>query len=49
VAERLSDDHNVSVEEERKELEALHPDDAHIVVYTRGVWRVKGIIQVWHL
>jgi pyruvate dehydrogenase phosphatase len=49
VAERLSDDHNVAVEEVRKELEALHPDDAHIVVYTRGVWRVKGIIQVWHL
>lgn len=49
VAERLSDDHNVGVEEVRKELEALHPDDAHIVVYTRGVWRVKGIIQVWYL
>ncbi|KAE8008076.1 hypothetical protein FH972_004623 [Carpinus fangiana] len=46
VAERLSDDHNVAVEEVRKELVALHPDDAHIVVYTRGVWRVKGIIQV---
>jgi hypothetical protein len=49
VAERLSDDHNVAVEEVRKELVALHPDDAHIVVYTRGVWRVKGIIQVWYL
>lgn len=47
VAERLSDDHNVADEEVRKELVALHPDDAHIVVYTRGVWRVKGIIQVW--
>lgn len=46
VAERLSDDHNVADEEVRKELVALHPDDAHIVVYTRGVWRVKGIIQV---
>lgn len=46
VAERLSTDHNVAVEEVRKEVEALHPDDAHIVVYTRGVWRIKGIIQV---
>lgn len=46
VAERLSNDHNVAVEEVRKELEALHPDDSHIVVYCRGVWRVKGIIQV---
>ncbi|XP_077233431.1 putative protein phosphatase 2C 78 [Tasmannia lanceolata] len=46
VAERLSTDHNVAVEEVRKELEALHPDDSHIVVYTRGVWRIKGIIQV---
>ncbi|XP_042494839.1 probable protein phosphatase 2C 63 [Macadamia integrifolia] len=46
VAERLSTDHNVAVEEVRKEVEALHPDDSHIVVYSRGVWRIKGIIQV---
>jgi pyruvate dehydrogenase phosphatase len=47
VAERLSTDHNASTEEVRKELTALHPDDNHIVVHTRGVWRVKGIIQVF--
>lgn len=46
VAERLSTDHNVSEVEVRREVEALHPDDSHIVVYTRGVWRIKGIIQV---
>ncbi|XP_058080661.1 probable protein phosphatase 2C 78 [Magnolia sinica] len=46
VAERLSRDHNVAEEDVRKELEELHPDDAHIVVHTRGVWRIKGIIQV---
>ena len=46
VAERMSTDHNVGVEEVRKEVEALHPDDSHVVVYTRGVWRIKGIIQV---
>lgn len=46
AAERLSTDHNVAVEEVRKEVEALHPDDSHIVVYSRGVWRIKGIIQV---
>ncbi|KAK6939695.1 PPM-type phosphatase-like domain [Dillenia turbinata] len=46
VAERLSTDHNVGVEEVRKEVEALHPDDAHIVLNTDGVWRIKGIIQV---
>ncbi|WOL12715.1 putative protein phosphatase 2C 78 [Canna indica] len=46
VAERLSTDHNVSAEEVRKELAELHPDDEQIVVRTRGVWRVKGIIQV---
>ncbi|KAK6923113.1 PPM-type phosphatase-like domain [Dillenia turbinata] len=46
VAERLSIDHNVCYPEIRKEVEALHPDDAHIVVFTRGVWRIKGIIQV---
>lgn len=49
VAERLSTDHNVGVEEVRKEVAALHPDDNHIVVYTRGVWRIKGIIQVLYL
>lgn len=48
VAERLTTDHNVAVEEVRKEVEALHPDDAHVVVYTRGVWRIKGIIQVYN-
>lgn len=46
AAERLSTDHNVGDEDVRKEVEALHPDDAHIVVYSRGVWRIKGIIQV---
>ncbi|GFY86615.1 protein phosphatase 2C family protein [Actinidia rufa] len=46
VAERLSTDHNVGIEEVRKEVVALHPDDSHIVVHTRGVWRIKGIIQV---
>jgi serine/threonine protein phosphatase PrpC len=46
VAERLSTDHNVAVESVRKEVEALHPDDAHVVVCCRGVWRIKGIIQV---
>ncbi|TYJ10844.1 hypothetical protein E1A91_A11G236100v1 [Gossypium mustelinum] len=46
VAERLSTDHNVAVEEVRKEVVALHPDDSHIVVYNHGVWRIKGIIQV---
>lgn len=46
VAERLSTDHNVGDEQIRKEVEALHPDDSHVVVYTRGVWRIKGIIQV---
>jgi serine/threonine protein phosphatase PrpC len=46
-AVRLSTDHNVADEEVRREVEALHPDDSHIVVYTRGVWRIKGIIQVY--
>ncbi|KAK7273586.1 hypothetical protein RIF29_14642 [Crotalaria pallida] len=46
VAERLSTNHNVADEEVRREVEALHRDDSHIVVYTRGVWRIKGIIQV---
>ncbi|KAI3747867.1 hypothetical protein L6452_10571 [Arctium lappa] len=46
VAERLSTDHNVGVEEVRKEVKALHPEDSHIVVHTHGVWRIKGIILV---
>lgn len=46
VAERLSKDHNVSCEEVRKEVKALHPDDSTVVLNCRGVWRIKGIIQV---
>ncbi|KAL7582257.1 hypothetical protein Lser_V15G45856 [Lactuca serriola] len=46
VAERLSKDHNVSIVEVRKEVQAQHPNDSHIVVYCHGVWRIKGIIQV---
>lgn len=46
IAERLSTDHNVSCEQVRKEVESLHPDDQAVVVYIRGVWRIKGIIQV---
>ncbi|KAK1431262.1 hypothetical protein QVD17_14602 [Tagetes erecta] len=46
VVERLSSDHNVSLVEVRKEVEAQHPGDAHIVVYCHGGWRIKGIIQV---
>lgn len=46
IAEQLTRDHNASMEEVRDELRSLHPDDSHIVVLKRGVWRVKGIIQV---
>ncbi|CAA2986103.1 probable protein phosphatase 2C 63 [Olea europaea var. sylvestris] len=46
VAERLSTDHNVSCEKVRREVEAQHPDDSLIVINCRGVWRIKGIIQV---
>lgn len=46
VAEPLTRDHNASMEEVRKELWSLHPDDSHILVMKHGVWRIKGIIQV---
>ena len=46
VAEQLTRDHNASMEEVRQELKSLHPDDSQIVVMKRGVWRIKGIIQV---
>jgi pyruvate dehydrogenase phosphatase len=46
VAERLTNEHNAASEEVRRELAALNPDDAQIVVHARGTWRVKGIIQV---
>ncbi|RRT64950.1 hypothetical protein BHE74_00039938 [Ensete ventricosum] len=49
VAERLSTDHNVSVEEVRNEVAACHPNDKQIIVHTRGAWRIKGIIQVRRL
>lgn len=47
VAEQLTRDHNACMEEVRKELKALHPDDSQIVVLKQGVWRIKGIIQVF--
>ncbi|XP_075511385.1 putative protein phosphatase 2C 43 [Primulina tabacum] len=46
VAEQLTRDHNASMEEVRKELRTLHPEDPQILVLKQGVWRVKGIIQV---
>ncbi|XP_057783002.1 probable protein phosphatase 2C 43 isoform X2 [Salvia miltiorrhiza] len=46
VAEQLTRDHNASMEEIRKELTNLHPEDSQIVVMKQGVWRIKGIIQV---
>ncbi|GMH06378.1 hypothetical protein Nepgr_008218 [Nepenthes gracilis] len=46
LAERLTSDHNVGNEAVRKEVRELHPDDQNIVVYSRGFWRIKGIIQV---
>ncbi|XP_042377685.1 probable protein phosphatase 2C 78 [Zingiber officinale] len=46
VAERLSRDHNVAEEDVRKELAQLHPDDSRLLLCNRGVWRIKGIIQV---
>ena len=47
IAEQLSREHNASMEEVRQELRSLHPDDSHIVVMKHGVWRIKGIIQVY--
>lgn len=46
MATEISTEHNASVESVRRELEAQHPDDAHIVMLKHGVWRVKGLIQV---
>lgn len=46
VAEQLTREHNASMEEVRKELRNLHPEDSQIVVMKQGVWRIKGIIQV---
>jgi pyruvate dehydrogenase phosphatase len=48
VAEQLTRDHNASIEEVRQELRSLHPDDSQIVVMKNGVWRIKGIIQVYN-
>ncbi|KAL8120360.1 putative protein phosphatase 2C 42 isoform X2 [Apium graveolens] len=46
AAIQLSAEHNANIEETRRELKELHPDDPQIVVLKHGVWRVKGIIQV---
>lgn len=47
-AVQLSSEHNASFQEVRDELRQLHPDDPRIVVLKHNVWRVKGIIQVFH-
>ncbi|KAG8083922.1 hypothetical protein GUJ93_ZPchr0010g7434 [Zizania palustris] len=46
LAMQLSAEHNASYEEVRREMQASHPDDPHIVVLKHNVWRVKGIIQI---
>ncbi|CAN6300247.1 unnamed protein product [Urochloa humidicola] len=46
LAMQLSTEHNASYEEVRRELQASHPDDPHIVILKHNVWRVKGIIQI---
>ncbi|KAJ6409958.1 hypothetical protein OIU84_009449 [Salix udensis] len=43
---QLSAEHNACIESVRQELQALHPDDPHIVALKHNVWRVKGLIQV---
>ena len=43
---QLTTEHNVSIEAIRHEVKALHPDDDRILLQKRGIWRVKGIIQV---
>ncbi|KAL6011795.1 hypothetical protein ACLOJK_002261 [Asimina triloba] len=46
LAVQLSAEHNAAIESVRRELQAMHPDDSHIVVLKHNVWRVKGLIQV---
>lgn len=46
-ATQISTEHNASIEAVRNELMANHPEDSHIVMLKHGVWRVKGIIQVF--
>ncbi|XP_024465462.1 probable protein phosphatase 2C 42 isoform X3 [Populus trichocarpa] len=46
AAIQLSTEHNANLEAIRHELEDLHPNDSQIAVLKRGVWKVKGIIQV---
>ncbi|XP_022999955.1 probable protein phosphatase 2C 42 [Cucurbita maxima] len=46
AAIQLSTEHNANLEDIRHELRDMHPNDPQIVVQRRGVWRVKGIIQV---
>ncbi|GLT38667.1 hypothetical protein SLA2020_128990 [Shorea laevis] len=46
VAEQLTKDHNVGLEELREEVRSLYPHDPNIVVEEGGTWRVKGLLQV---
>ncbi|GKV25829.1 hypothetical protein SLEP1_g35212 [Rubroshorea leprosula] len=46
VAEQLTEDHNVNVDEIRNEIMSSNPDDPYIVVQNHGVWHIKGTLQV---
>ncbi|XP_023754171.1 probable protein phosphatase 2C 43 [Lactuca sativa] len=47
IAQPLTNDHNASMMEVRRDLQLDHPEDPNIVVRDEhGVWRVKGIIQI---
>lgn len=47
AAEQLTSDHNASRKEVRRELKSMHPGDKNIVFKKQGMWRIKGIIQVF--
>ena len=47
IAEPLTADHNVNIEEIRQEFGFSHREDPHIVVHRNGAFRVKGLLQVF--
>lgn len=47
AAEQLTSDHNANRKEVRRELRTTHPGDRNIVSERQGIWRIKGIIQVF--
>ena len=46
IAVPLTVDHNVNIEEIRREVSDAHPNDNNLIVFRNNALRIKGVVQV---